>query len=295
MQKFDEDSTANVVTCLLVVNHINELPKIALKSILSTSDSKIVIGYLHEQDIQNLPESDQITFRKLSVGDIGVPLLQADSTNYSGWFTENFFRIVQLKWTLIESLLAEDHEFVIYSDLDVVWQSDMALILKKYFQNFSDVDAAFQSFTYDPQSPKLCMGFAAFRNTSRTRDLVVSGHRLHSMRLDQDPRYGDDDAITELYKVMDFPCWIRELPQTSVSVGSSVNINTSHSKFPGLTGLRPHLFHANFAVGVQNKRLLLRVALSKEQRSLLNIPLTFYWRFLLWAKRAKIVLLRFLN
>jgi hypothetical protein len=107
-------------------------------------------------------------------------------------------------------------------------------------------------------------------------------------------RFGDDDAITAVYENSNFPSWIRELPQTSIAVGSSININTKKSKFPGLTGLQPHLFHANFAVGEENKRLLIRLALPPELRQLLGIPLSFKWRLTLIGKKTKLLLTRVL-
>ncbi len=278
---------SNSVACLLIVNEIKELPTIAIKSILASSDLDVVVGYIHESDIVGLPTSSRVTFLKLDLAIIGLPLFENNSNNYSGWFTENFFRIVQLKWLLIKSQLKSDYELIIYSDLDVVWISDMEHHLARYFENFTEVDAVFQSFTYDPESPRLCMGFAGFRNTVRSMHLVEEGHKLHSKVLQENPRFGDDDAITLMYRNLNFPSWIRELPQTSVAVGSSINLNSQRSKFPGVTGLSPHLFHANFTVGETNKRLMLRLVLNKSMRKQLGIPLSFKWRLLLLAKRVK--------
>jgi hypothetical protein len=294
MNTVGDERKSEAVVGLLLVNKIRELPSTAINSILVSSSCKIVIGYIHEQDLEGLPKSDRIVFQKLDLADIGVPLLNSDSDGYSGWFTENFFRIVQLKWTLIENLLNQQYETVLYSDLDVVWLSDMAHHMDIYFNKFSEVDAAFQSFTYDPANPKLCMGFVAFRNTDQVKDLINQGHQLHSKMLLVDHRFGDDDAITALYQELNYPSWMRELPQTSVAVGSTININTKRSKFPGLTGLQPHLFHANFAVGELNKRLLIRLSLPSEMRRALGIPLSFKWQSILLGKKVKFLLSRIL-
>jgi hypothetical protein len=294
MEILKNNQISGTVVCLLLINKIEELPIIAIKSILQTSQCKIVVGYIDQEDLSGLPISDRISFQKLEVSEIGVPLLDSESKDYSGWFTENFFRIVQLKWTLIKSQLNQDFGTIIYSDLDVVWLTDMAKHMNEYFHKFSDVDAAFQSFTYEPENPKLCMGFAAFRNTGRVSDLIKEGHQLHSRMLLTNKRFGDDDAITALYENLNFPFWIRELPQTSIAVGSSININTSRSKFPGLTGLQPHLFHANFAVGEENKRLLIRLALPPEIRQMLGIPLSFKWQLILAGKKVKFLISKIL-
>jgi hypothetical protein len=285
-----DSQNSGTVVCLLLINRIEELPIIAIKSILQSSKCKIVVGYIDQEDLEGLPHNDRISFQKLEISEIGVPLLDSESKDYSGWFTENFFRIVQLKWSLIKSQLNQGFETIIYSDLDVVWISDMAKHMNEYFHKLGDVDAAFQSFTYEPGNPKLCMGFAAFRNTGRVNELIKEGHQLHSKMLLTNKRFGDDDAITALYENLNFPFWIRELPQTSVAVGSSININTSRSKFPGLTGLQPHLFHANFAVGEENKRLLIRLALPPELRQKLGIPLSLKWRLTLAGKKVKFLL-----
>ena len=289
------EANSDTVICLLVVNQIKELPEIALRSILLSSNSRIVVGYIKPEDIASLPKSENIEYLKLDMTEIGIPLLDSTSYQYSDWFSDNFFRIVQLKWVLIKKLLNSGSGLVIYSDLDVVWLSDMASQVNAYFNSFEEVDAAFQSFTYDLGEPKLCMGFAAFKNTPRVRELVSESHQLHTSKLQENPRFGDDDAITLMYRKINYPSWIRELPQTSVAVGSSINLATSKSIFPGLAGLNPHLFHANFAVGVSNKRLLIRLAIPRKLRKQLEIPLGPKWLLLLFAKRFKFSLRKLFN
>lgn len=282
-----KQSNAHSVVCLLVVNRITELPSIAINSILLSTRADVVVGYIDERDIHYLPRSERISFQKLDIKSIGLPLIETNESNYSGWFTDNFFRIVQLKWILIQNQLHSNYDFVFYSDLDVVWLSDIAVHIENYFYSFHEVDALFQSFTYYPEFPKLCMGFAAFRNSKRVLKLIEEGHKIHTEQLKVNHRFGDDDAITLLYRNLNYPSWIRELPQTSIAVGSSINLHTKKSVFPGLTGIDPIIFHANFAIGETNKRLLIRLALKKNLRKKLGVTFSLKWRILVMAKKIK--------
>ena len=87
------------VVTFLVINQIEELPVASIQSVLDNSESEIRVGYLNEQDINNLKISSRVQFIRLQ------PIPNLDLSGVYKDFSETlFYQIVQLKWQLIETL-----------------------------------------------------------------------------------------------------------------------------------------------------------------------------------------------
>jgi hypothetical protein len=69
---------------------------------------------------------------------------------------------------------------------------------------------------------------------------------------------GDDEVVTRMFVSRNYPAEIVELPQSTFLVGNLVGIFKNSSIFPYLKNPKPFLFHANFAVGLDEKTLLLK-------------------------------------
>ncbi len=272
--------------CVLLVNRIPVMPRISIGSILATTSQPIYLGFVNPYDVEEFKDNPRVILVDLSE-EYRMLDLYIDGHSYTGWTNDVFFRIVQLKWSLLNRVLQLDFDFVIYSDLDVIWQLDAYLEMSRSFMARPDISIQIQSFTRNLDQPRLCMGFVAFRNDVNSRDFIRESARRHRRELQIDPRVGDDDIATLLYNEYKFPTWVHELPQTTFPVGVSLNLFRGKPIFPGLISQEPFIFHANFVVGLRNKILLMKVFLNKEQRKFLRANFTLLEVVVLASKRFR--------
>jgi hypothetical protein len=272
--------------CVLLVNRIPVMPKISIGSILATSEQPVYLGFVNPSDVEEFKDNPKIILVDLSEEYRELDLF-LDEKSYTGWTNDDFFRIVQLKWSLLNRVLQMDFEFVIYSDLDVIWQLDAYLEVSRSFMARPDISIQIQSFTRNLDDPRLCMGFVAFRNDLNSRNFIQQSSTRHRQELQVDSRVGDDDIATLLYLELEFPTWVHELPQTTFPVGVSLNLFRGKPVFPGLISQEPFIYHANFVVGLRNKILLMKVFLKKEQRQFLRANFTILEMVVLCSKRFR--------
>jgi hypothetical protein len=272
--------------CLLVINKISVLPEIAVTSILSSCDEKILIGYHNYSDVEMFDNQERISLINLSDAFAELGILNQGG-GYSSWSDDLFFQIVQLKWSLLEKAFEQNNDIVIYSDLDVVWVDNAFEKVKKTFETRTSIDFMIQSFTRISSDPQLCMGFVGMRNNQNLRDFIQIAKARHFAELKGNPRIGDDDVVTLLNRELNFPSWLLELPQTTFPVGVSIGLFGKRSRFPGLRAQQPFIFHANYVVGLQNKILLLKVFLGKNLRNKYGAKYSFGEITVLGAKILK--------
>lgn len=271
------------IVAFLVINQIPELPTAAIQSVLDHSDANICVGYLNEEDIVGLDLSPRIRFRKLS---------STSNLEMSGSyrdFSENlFYQIVQLKWQLLDLLLSDEFETIIYSDLDVIWLQNPITSINTIFNLNEDTSVLIQSFTSDPSQPRLCMGFVAFKKSDFSKRLVRDCKVLHSELILSDSKIGDDDVVTKYFMESSNRSKIQSLPQSTFPVGSLLNLYTSRPRFPGLSAPKPYIFHLNYVVGLQNKRIMLRL-LKRHYAPTIHTKGLPAWRLLVLLKRLRII------
>jgi hypothetical protein len=276
---------SRVLVCLLVVNKIDDLPVIAVQSILEFSESDILIGYIDERDLQKLPKNSRISFVNLQSQDSQIRNGTNQPKYYSDWNDQNFYEIIKLKWELLIYALSLNYSFIIYSDIDVIWLSDAAQVIQATFKKRNYLNLQIQSFTYASSSPKLCMGFIALRSNEYSEQILLQAKKRHWAEAKNNPRVGDDEIITLLYEELGYPYQFLELPQFRFPVGEGLNL-LKKSRFPGLNMPTPYIFHANYVVGLRNKRLLLRLALSRKLRRKFKVRMSIYWIFVLVLKHV---------
>jgi hypothetical protein len=277
-----ESNSRNSIVCLLIVNQIQEFPEIVVRSILRNSKSKILIGYINQRDIHKIPEDPRVTSINLSSEIMNLNL--ANSQGYQGWKSEDFFQIIQLKWILLKKAFSTGVDIVIYNDIDVVWLQDAENFVTRATKTNQNGKIFIQSFTYYPDNPRLCMGFVYFSNSPIVLSFIDEAQKRHSLEFQKNPRIGDDDIVTLIYREKKFPDWIIELPQSSFPVGNALNQFNLKSRMPGLFADRPMIFHANFVGDLRNKLLLLRIFLTKSERRSLGVAFSPYWITLLSGK-----------
>jgi len=264
----DSNLDSKCAVVLLVINQIQDLPVLAINSILQNSDSPIFIGTVREQDRENLPKEGRITYVDLSIEarELGIPTGEG---SYESFEKDVFFSLVQLKWALFKRVSNENNfDFLIYNDIDVFWLRPVLPDLLCAFQNSSKTQMMIQHFTWTPGEPQLCMGFVAFRMGSYFDKLIKDASDLHAGMLEINSRTGDDDVITELYRRGGFPVEIQLLPQTTFPVGNLLNLFSKRDQFPGLQPFAPYIFHANFVVGLAKKLLITRIAYKQHELEL---------------------------
>lgn len=270
------------------------MPNIALRSIFAATAHPIYLGFVNFSDVEEFQSNPRIILIDLGKDyhDLGLGISEM---SYTDWTNDDFFKIVQLKWSLLNKVLGMGFDFVVYSDLDVIWQLDAFQEVARCFIARPGISIQIQSFTRSSDQPKLCMGFVAFRNDLNSRAFIAESAKRHTQELQTDSRVGDDDIATLLYIEREFPTWIYELPQTTFPVGVSLNLFRSKPAFPGLIAQEPFIYHANFVVGLSNKVLLMKVFLEKEQRKLLGANFTVSEKVLLESKKLRYLIRKWIK
>ncbi|QLL22939.1 hypothetical protein DLE03_00800 [Actinobacteria bacterium IMCC25003] len=256
----------------LVINQIQDLPVLAINSVIQNSNSPIFIGTVREQDQEGLPKDARITFIDLSAdaSELGIPV---GTGNYESFEKDVFFSLVQLKWALFKHVSTiSGCDFLIYNDIDVFWLRPVLPDLLEAFEKSPTTQMMIQHFTWVPGQPQLCMGFVVFRMGNYFDTLVNEASNLHALMLKTNPRSGDDDVITMLYRREHFPAEIQLLPQTTFPVGNLLNLFSKRDQFPGLQPFSPYIFHANFVVGLKKKLLITSVAYRQHNLDLSAVP-----------------------
>ena len=261
------------VVAFLVINKIPFLPALAINSVLENSSSQIVIGIVSDHDKIGLPISPRISFIDLKVAAESLGLKVGGGT-YKSFDADSFFSLVQLKWRLFSKILTDYPESnLIYCDIDVFWLRPVSEIVESTYRAFPQTHMLIQHFTWDPNSPQLCMGFVSFRNSNESRELINACSILHAKMLIDTPRTGDDDVVTRYYVSNDQPQIIQLLPQSTFPVGNQLTLFNKKVAFPGLTPFKPYIYHANFVVGAKKKLLIATIMFRNMGLSYSAVPL----------------------
>ena len=265
------DSRCAVI--FLVINHIPDLPVLAINSVLQHSESQIYIGTVREEDRDSLPKNNRISYVDLTQEAFALGIT-SDGGRYESFEKDDFFSLVQLKWALFSKVSQVSQcEFLIYNDIDVFWLRPVLPDIVLAYEKSNEVQMMIQHFSWVPGRPQLCMGFVSFRMGTYFDQLVNTAAGLHAQMLKTNPRTGDDDVITELYNRDGFPSEIQLLPQTTFPVGNLLNLFSKHDEFPGLKPFTPYIFHANFVVGLRKKLLITKIAFKLHGLRLNSISL----------------------
>jgi hypothetical protein len=266
--------------CFLVINHIEELPRLSILSCLRNSNLPVLVGYISENDI--LPLRD-LPVEFVRIHENESPLSVGD---YSAFDQSDFYRIVMNKWELLLQNLPQ-YDFLIYSDIDVIWIRDAAAEIASIFCGNKEIDLIMQSFGESELNPSLCMGFIGVRNSERAINFLNVAQSKHKDLMVGSARIGDDDVATAVIKDLSYPNWLHRLSPVYFPVGNLLTLFARKQSFPGLQSPVPFIFHLNYVIGLENKRLMLRVISRDNPLWLINSRMTTVWRAKLILKRIR--------
>lgn len=275
-----------IAVCFLVINKMEALPEISITSAYDRTRTEILLGYLDENDLPVL--RPDVVVQPLLLENSSNLGLNSSRGGYSDFSQDDFYRIVQLKWQLLEKALQLGYDYVIYSDTDVYWNINPIPEIINVFNNREQVHIQIQSFTDFPSQPKLCMGFVAIRNSLTSSKILADCKMRHSVHARENGRIGDDDIVTQYFIENIFPSSILELPQTTFPVGRMLKLFANQSKFPGLPSPKPYIFHANYVVGLRNKIILMKVFIRYYADTDEGINLSPLQYFILQVQRIRL-------
>ena len=258
-------ATDKTAICLLIINKVPVLPRVAIESILRCTTNSIFIGFMNTSDVEHIPENPRINKIQLSGRELISPLTSRQE-KYVDFSVPEFYNLVQYKWVLLQEVSKLDFKSILFTDFDVFWNKDPISEIEGVFDAFPEIDIQIQTYTSDPSNEQLCMGFVAFRNIPKLSFDLKSLRELHAQLLLQNRMTGDDDVITRLFHSdSNFRKRVFRLPQSTFPTGNLINVFSKRNSFPGLVPFEPFVFHANFVIGSKKKILLLNTFIYNSQ------------------------------
>ncbi len=172
--------------------------------------------------------------------------------SYLEWDTPAFNRLMKYRFPALRAILAEGGQ-VIYCDVDVIWLRNPLPYLSSVLDRYT---WACQTETFDEFPPHFCLGFFALSGRNQTLEIIDH----HISRYQGDDQKSDQmvfrDILLEnpLYLAQIFP-----LPEGLFPIGLLYRSLDKRAEppVPMQATLEPFIFHANWCVGLENKRRLL--------------------------------------
>jgi Nucleotide-diphospho-sugar transferase len=182
--------------------------------------------------------------------------LDALPEHYVDYGTEPF---IEINWEKVRYIrwLLDHYRHVVYADLDVGWLSDPLWYLQSVAETFP---LAFQTEACRRFPPVLCWGFVSVKSAPVTLELLDTMLRQYDERpaghLLVDEQKTLDAMITR------DPGWLRHVHLLSeglfVNGLGYRNLLKAPAPLVAMHGaLEPFIFHANWTVGLANKRALM--------------------------------------
>jgi predicted O-linked N-acetylglucosamine transferase (SPINDLY family) len=186
-----------------------------------------------------------------------------ENSVYHNYGTSNFGRFTIYKWIAIKSVLNQGISHAIYTDVDVAWRQNPI----KKLQEINDVyDLAIQTEGNFCFPPHFCTGFMSIANTEFSHELLNTLIEVHKDITQVNPAVDDqvDDQIvfngfihahTHLLKNI-FP-----LSEVLFANGLSAKLmSTLDEQLQQIQTGQPNplIFHANWTVGLENKKKMLQ-------------------------------------
>jgi len=164
------------------------------------------------------------------------------------WYSSGWLNCMSEKLRILLSELdVLDGSIVVYSDCDVIITGDF---FDDIHSEMIDYDIKFQD-----DGSQLCAGFFAFKKTKEVRDLFEKSYSLCSSTDDQSAINSVIPNSGLTYSTLDFSKYHNVHKDVSGVWEDGMDYD------PGENTL---MFHANFTVGVENKKKLLNLVLNKK-------------------------------
>jgi hypothetical protein len=173
-------------------------------------------------------------------------------TKYFDYDSEEFCHFMTSKWIAIRFLLQCGFARVIYTDVDVAWIRNPLPLLKQALEYY---EMAIQTEAVESFPPQYCCGFMSFRNSEFVIGVLK---QLVDLHLRAHEPTDDQDIFNRLVASSnDLLYRIHGLSELLFANGLNAN-KTSDNHDILIANVRPMIFHANWTIGVENKRLLLQ-------------------------------------
>jgi hypothetical protein len=173
--------------------------------------------------------------------------------DYHEFGTEAFHRFTTSKWPAIRFLLESGFRRVTYTDVDIAWMRDPMPLLRAALQTF---DIAIQTEGVASFPPVYCTGFMSFRNSDFTIELLEKLEKSYPEIAKNEPNAGDQSMFNAIIARSEGSIHhVYGLGEQQFANGLMADaLDVYDGRLPKLNAM---IFHANWVVGLENKRLLL--------------------------------------
>jgi len=194
-----------------------------------------------------------------------VPLEEVRPNDYSAieqyenYGNAAFARFTVSKWAAIRFLLNAGYRRVTYADVDVAWIRNPLPLLRRVLQIF-EVAAQTEGTEHFP--PAFCTGFMSWRKSNFTLRFLEQLERLHAATVEKEATAHDQIVLNRL--IAGSPSLTQHiftLSELLFANGLVARALAGHDATLDriLAGrIAPMIFHANWTVGLERKRLLLK-------------------------------------
>lgn len=182
-----------------------------------------------------------------------------DSSEYHDYGSDRFGTFTIHKWKAIKHTLNQGVAKVIYTDVDIAWRQSPIAMLHHISQMY---DLAIQTEGNSGFPPHCCTGFMSFSNTAISHQILDSLIELHSSIAQTNPEFHDQIIFNNL--IHSNPSLIKNiffLSEIRFACGLSAKLmSTSDEMIESIQTGKPEpiIFHANWTVGLSNKRVMLQ-------------------------------------
>ena len=249
----------NTIIAMIATQGVEDFLHNALLSLRASSIDTRIVQVARPDDAGELIDPILHRFGAYAISLNGFCDLPVDlsSLQYAEYGSREFIAITWAKLRYLLSLL-EQHRHVVYADVDVAWLGDPLWYLQSIARHSP---LAFQTEAVRQFPPVWCWGFVSMTASDETRSLL---NELLRRRDNRPPNSTElDDQGTCCALLAEDPSWISKA--YPLSEGLFVNglgykgLLTSEPPAAPLQGeLAPFTFHANWTVGLENKRALMR-------------------------------------
>jgi hypothetical protein len=181
---------------------------------------------------------------------------EAEVGEYANFGSQSFTDISWRKVSFIRQLI-ELHPHVVYADIDVAWIRNPLPYLIEVALAYP---IAFQTEGLSRFPSALCCGFASFVRSERAIAFLDALIDFHSTQIGNDIRIDDQAACQRM--IENDATWLHDiycLPEALFLNGLGYRTLQNAAEPPcRMEGeLMPFVFHANWTIGMENKRKLL--------------------------------------
>jgi len=252
--------------CVVAIGDPGLLGDFSLKSIVDTSPLKVCAL------VDDLGAAWIEKFKVQNAGTICVHFIKDSyswvlkdfktETTFQDFGSDKFFRLMFLKWVILEECLSEIdiNEYLIFSDLDVFWSKSLANQLEEFSK--SSALLALQNDSTETRE-FYCPGIMIWKQSSATIELLRDIRDFHLNALSSEPLLPDDKAINRWLCTDENKKFLYALPKEKFVIGH--RIFQLLREVEGFDLQELIAYHANYTLGSKLKLKRL-IAVSQTRR-----------------------------